>query len=361
MKKVNKFVVLGLISAGLTGCASDGYLAKQFGYTSDKYIPIDKADKYFAQQKIKASKVEYNVEKIPVSRSAVITSYGLSQNPEIKKAYENYVSGGQETVVRSDGFITYPFDTYSRPILECSIGRVCAIQLEAGEKITTKGVLAGDTVRWKVSIQKTGDGADESQMVSIKPIVPDNRDPNVKKSLEIKKFSTNLMITTNKRVYNIGLLAQPKGAISTVMNFYYPLETAKDVNKQIEQLAAQNKTVAATPASLATDVNFNDINTNYSIDLDTKSSFFSSKKATNPSWMPLQVFDDGHKTFIKLPKNADQFQLPAVWVVRDDNKEELSNNATYQSPYYVVDGVYKKVLLFTGFDNKKVQVTITRD
>ncbi|MBK2341728.1 TrbG/VirB9 family P-type conjugative transfer protein [Francisella philomiragia] len=358
LSKLNKYVVLGLVAVGLSSCAGvKRDIGNFFGYSDENYIPKDQADEYFKKnylaKGVKVPKVEYEIEKIPVSRSAVMTSFGFSQNPEIKKAYENYVSGGAETVVRSEGFVTYPYDPYQRPILECSLGRVCAVQLETGEKITPNGLIAGDTVRWDVAIQTTGAGDKESQVVSVQPRFIDSRDPKEMKQMvsQLKPFSTNLRISTNKRIYNIGLLGQPKGSISTVMNFYYPFETAQATNSQIAQLYRQHEdSVQAQNITFATDVKFDQINTKYSI-----------SEKDNPAWKPTQVFDDGHKTFIKLPENADTFQLPAVWVVRDNNKEELSSNASYKKPYYVLDGVYKKIIMFTGTDNNRTQVTITRD
>jgi len=362
--KLRNIALLSLVAASLTGCAGvKSDVGNFFGYSDENYISKGNADSYFRKHYAKSTTtvptIEYAVEKIPVSRNAVMTSFGFSKNPEVKEAYEQYITGGQNFVVKSDGFITYPYDQYSRPILECSLGRVCSIQLESGEQMTSSPSL-GDSSRWAMDVMTTGTGDVASQIITIKPILTEKAMKRGQEQGKLNKFSTNIMITTTKRVYNIGLLAVPDGAKSTTMNFYYPFETSEMINSKVEAIkhsngVGTNYSSGGKNDGIPTDVDFNSINPEaYKIKV-------TGKKA--PKWTPTVVFDDGHKTFIKLPANTDQYQLPAVWIQRDTGDKELSSNDTFQKPYFILDGVYKKVFLFSGadVDGNKQEVVIKKD
>ncbi|MBK2270172.1 TrbG/VirB9 family P-type conjugative transfer protein [Francisella philomiragia] len=339
-KNIKKIVLISFIGATLGSCTSvKNEVGGWMGFNTENYLPQDQRDEYFKKhylsKGVKVPKVEYELEKIPVSRSGVLTSYGFSDKPEVEKAYEEYVNGGKNTVVRGEGFITYPYDPYSKPTLECSFNRVCAIQLQEGEQLTSAPVL-GDSERWVMDVMTTGDGDKSSQLVTLKPIVT--------QQAKSTNFSTNLMMTTTKRVYNIKLVADGMAGKSNTMNFYYPFDTAKMINAKVEQAKiAVNKPYMASD-NLATNVDFNTINPEkYEIKAPEKNP---------PEWTPLVVFDDGHKTFIKLPSNTDSYQLPAVWVERSDGSKQLSSNDTFQKPYFIIDGVYKKIFLFSGADKQ---------
>ena len=82
----------------------------------------------------------------------------MSQSADIVKAYNNYMQGDEDTIVSSDGYTTYPYDPYSRPIFKCSVGRVCIINLHAGEQIIGLPFL-GDSLHWNVNVGSTGSGS----------------------------------------------------------------------------------------------------------------------------------------------------------------------------------------------------------
>jgi type IV secretion system protein TrbG len=83
------------------------------------------------------------------------------------------------------GVITVPFGT-AAPELECETLRVCAIELEPGERVIK--TFLGDGERWKVEVELSQEGG-------IKPLV-------VVKPTECG-IETNLIVTTDRRIYDI--------------------------------------------------------------------------------------------------------------------------------------------------------------
>jgi P-type conjugative transfer protein TrbG len=334
-KKLFKVGLGFLMIATLSGCASMNQ-DKKVNYDPSKYIPVDQVADYVKHQKIKKEAIELELDKITPSRHAVLTSYGFSQNPKLLEAYQNYTAGKEDVAIKSKGYITYPYDAYSHPLIACAPLRVCSIQLEKGEQINN--VSLGDTKRWKVTKVLVGKNKNHgSWIIEFKPaVITDN-------------ISTDLVIATDKRVYQLGLVSK-RNADTHMVNFYYPEETLNKINADAVQryMSAKSTQSISGAVDQGTVVNTMDINTNYTFTGDT------------PAWKPVQVYDDGNKTFIKMPKLADRMTLPIIWVLTPNgHKEPL--NARYSHPYYILDGLYQKVFLISGVNKHKVEVTINNN
>src|SRR5206468_8232718 len=92
-----------------------------------------------------------------------------------------------------DGFINaiqvWPYADGALYQLYASPGRVTDIALQEGEELIS--VSAGDTVRWIVGDTTSSSGASQRVHVLVKPIR--------------SKLKTNLVITTNRRIYLLEL------------------------------------------------------------------------------------------------------------------------------------------------------------
>ena len=107
------------------------------------------------------------------------------------------------------GIYRFPYGTSTPPTLTCSPDKVCELVLQPNEQVFDK--VAGDTVRWIIATGVAG-GKGEIPTIFFKPIDVGNiLDP----------ISTNLIITTNLRTYNVILLAV-REATRTQYGFYYP-------------------------------------------------------------------------------------------------------------------------------------------
>lgn len=257
-------------------------------------------------------------------------SYGIGNDPAIVKAYERYQKTGVMSTVKGDGWVTYPYSSESKPIIACSVYHFCIVQLESGEKLNSYGL--GDTDNWQTNAFITGQGATESISIQMKPARND--------------LSTDLTISTNKRTYLIGLVAKPEAA-TTVLRFYYPMETMLTTINAINNQQTSNSSTSVidtTPMTSGTQIDINHMNFNYRI------------KGDNTPWRPLRVFDDGNKTYIEMPAIAAKFTLPVLYLARDRQMQLV--NYRYEQPYFIVDGLFSRAWLVSGkgHDQERVEI-----
>ena len=80
-----------------------------------------------------------------------------------------------------------------------------------------------------------------------------------------------------------------------------------------------------------------------------------------PPWVPIQVFDDGTRTYIRYAEDLSYTRSPAVFGVHSDHSPAIVEFTTYTAPQgsvtYIVNGLYPQLVL-RGTDN--MEVTITR-
>jgi len=161
-----------------------------------------------------------------------------------------------------DGSVVFVFGQ-SQPSVVCAPLSLCEIQLQPGE--TVKDVFVGDTVRWKVEPATSGTGGNQRISVIVKP-----NDPNL---------STNMVITTSRRVYHIALKSSLRNYMARV-SFAYPDDTA-NLNDANNRLVLGSGAVDGSGGVYPEKLNFA-----YRVSGD------------NPSWKPIRVYNDGTKTYI---------------------------------------------------------------
>ncbi|MBB5547421.1 hypothetical protein A8H39_00910 [Paraburkholderia fungorum] len=188
-----------------------------------------------------------------------------------------------------------PFDdrivtfTYSAdavfPLLTQS-GESTHIQLEPGEGVTEKPTL-GDTIQWRISGGPTN--------LYVKPVR--------------SGISTTLTLVTNKRTYEFYLVASaPGGKFYQQVSFNYP-EEVREVQLQAKQ---QAESFIAEKHRLDSQV--------LTPALDPTSYHYGYKIGGDAPFRPIDVFDDGTKTFFRLPGVQD---IPAVFIPDDHKRLEL--------------------------------------
>ena len=128
----------------------------------------------------------------------------------------NYKDGlavtGKAPVVRKPGFVVFPYGE-RQPILYCKPLRICDIELEAGEGVLN--IALGDSERWIASKMESGPEDGRRAHVVVKPTEFD--------------LSTNLVITTDRRVYHLGLIStlEEDASYFRSVRFYYPQDTVQ--------------------------------------------------------------------------------------------------------------------------------------
>jgi type IV secretion system protein VirB9 len=207
-----------------------------------------------------------------------------------------------------------------------AVGQVTDIALQEGETLSDTGaVAAGDTVRWMIGEAASGTGASRRTHILVKPT-----DPNIR---------TNLVINTDKRTYHVELRSTPATYMASV-GWSYPQDELIAVKARIDAAAA----VASTQVQAGID--------------PAKLDFAYRLSGANPPWKPVQVFDDGAKTYILFPDTIAQSELPPLFLIGEKNKAELVNYRV-ASRYMVVDRLFQVAELRLG-TKKRAIVRIER-
>ena len=246
-------------------------------------------------------------------------SFNYDGNPALKKAYQQYLKSGKAPNIVTDGFEQFAYGTGSQPVIAASPLELTVISLEPGEAITN--VSSGDPLRWSYSMAYSGQTKMRQAHVMLKP-----SEVNI---------STDLVITTDKRLYTLKLVSSEGGKYVRDVRFWYPAEMQdywNNYNSQEVQKITKDDKVVESP-----DININTLNFGYKI-LHTGWS--------TPSWQPTRVFDDGAHTYIQFPDTISSRDMPALFIV-NGKSEELVNYRS-KPPYFVVDKIFQKAVLLSG-------------
>jgi type IV secretion system protein TrbG len=205
--------------------------------------------------------------------------------------------------------------------LYASPGRVTDIALQPGEELTT--VSAGDTVRWIVGDTTSGSADAQRVHILVKPVRAN--------------LKTNLVVTTNRRLYLLELTATPETWMASV-SWDYPQDRLTALKSEAKH--------AESAAPVAQGIALERLSFRYEITGDA------------PAWRPVRAFDDGERVYIQFPAGIAQGELPPVFVVGVTGDAELVNYR-YRPPYYIVDRLFGAAELHLGGEHAQV-VRISR-
>jgi type IV secretion system protein VirB9 len=145
---------------------------------------------------------------------------------------------------------------------------------------------------------------------------------------------TNLVINTYRRTYHVELRSTPTTYMASV-GWSYPQDELIAVRARIEAATAVANTLVQTgidPARL---------------------DFAYRLTGANPPWKPVQVFDDGAKTYLLFPQTIAQSELPPLFLIGEKNKAELVNYRV-SGRYMVVDRLFSIAELRLGTKKQKI-------
>ena len=250
------------------------------------------------------------------------------------------------TTPRSASFINgdqvYAFEPNRLYRIDASPRFLTVIALRPGEKLISKA--AGDTVRWVIGeTAGGGNGAGLTQtLVMIKPLQGGLR--------------TNIVLTTDQRVYLIDALSHADPVYTSMVSWQYPADEMREL--QLTRAVAQVQTLARQANVVDSGLNLSRLNFNYDIRPGGGSVF---RSAMAPRWEPVRVFDDGSKTYIQFPANLDSSDAPPLFLVGPQNTAELVNYR-FVGGYYVVDRLFSVAELRLGEKPQTiVRITATGD
>jgi type IV secretion system protein VirB9 len=233
-----------------------------------------------------------------------------------------------EPTYGEDGKVLYRFGA-GQPVLVCAPLRVCDLELQPGEKVNGTAHL-GDSVRWLVTPVTSGEGPLSTIHLLIKPV-------------EVG-LTTNLVVPTTRRVYNIRLESQKYNYIARMAFSYPDDEAAAWASMRADQAARAAPVVAEMPPLSVENVYFG----------------YKLKGDTDQVWSPMRVFDDGAKTYIQMPKEVENREQPALILIGEDGKDQLVNYRVNKG-YYIVDRLFDKAALILGVGWNQSKVIILRE
>ena len=200
-----------------------------------------------------------------------------------------------------------------------SVDHVTDIALKKGEVLTTPPT-SGDTVRWNLSIMKSGISPEEQIHLIIKPL-----DDNIE---------TNLIIATDQSIYHINLKSGDFHMPSVAWN--YPIDATKLIDESIKKEKVQEFII-------------NPENLRFSYEIEDK----------DYAWKPIRIFDDGKKTFIQMPQSYKTSEAPVLFLLEEDSTPLLVNYRI-KGDLYIVDRLFERAELRVG-ENKSISISLGKN
>jgi type IV secretion system protein VirB9 len=223
----------------------------------------------------------------------------------------------------NDGRVIFTYGA-GMPVVVCAPLRICVVELEQGEHMLSAPNI-GDSVRWDVSLETSGSGGQDTELLILKP-----RDTGL---------DTSLFIPTDRRSYYIHLVSK-SGAYTPMVAFDYPEDDRAKIEKNILREQQQRQT-EVSPITAPVEALF------YDYEIKGKSPF-----------RPVRVIDDGAKTYIEMSPESAHRDLPTL-VIEGPGGNELVNYRVKDN-YYIVDRLFDKAALLLGAGKHTEKVEIIR-
>ena len=279
-------------------------------------------------------------------RGTVVVRGGETPNP-IVNAVEEYRRTGEARTIQQSAYVAYPYG-HSQPTLTCAPLRACVIELEPGEAVL--GLVSGDTERWIIGQTLAGPGG-ATPLVVVKPTDHD--------------LTTNLLVTTDRRIYELTLDAppaprrgrrgsssrsseeNPQGLYTRRIRFYYPDDMIRTFEAQVvaERAAAEAEEHAeANRIVMGPDFRLENLNFNYDWQGSDRFPF-----------EPEQVFDDGAHTYVKVPASAANEAAPVLFLVQGGERVLVNyavREASEGALFFITDRVIGQGILVLGQHRK---------
>lgn len=201
------------------------------------------------------------------------------------------------------------FEVWTTPL------RVTTLTLGLGEEVVA--LAAGDTVRWQIGETSSGEGEDARRHVLIKPFE--------------RGLATNLVLTTNRRVYLIVLKSGPEASFNAAVAW-----------RPEPALPAPPPPAPPPPAPLMLETRFEIL-----------------PQGARPAWTPAAVMSDGARTYIAFPRALAASEAPILTLTRADGTRALANYRQ-RGALFIVDGVVEVAELRLGASRRAQVVRIAR-
>jgi len=247
----------------------------------------------------------------PTGRAAIARANQAARAPSRADGFV----GGVQIFAWSPGRV---FEIWAAPL------RVTTLTLGEGEVLVSKA--AGDTVRWQIGEVASGTGAALRTHVLLKPLEPG--------------LETNLVLTTNRRVYLLDLKSGAADAFNAAVAWdeVGPTESGAEPEADVDEPKGPDPLV--TPQG--------PLDARYRIE----------PRGRRARWTPSSVFNDGTRTFIAFDADLQVDEAPVLFVLTPDGEAQLVNYRQ-QGGLFVVDRLFDHAELRLG-DRRPQVVRIHR-
>lgn len=212
----------------------------------------------------------------------------------------------------------YPWSEGALYQVYAAPGQITDIALEAGESLARVGpIAAGDTARWILGDTESGSGTTRRTHVLVKP--------------SRAGIATNLVITTDRRIYLIELHSGEKPYMPSVA-WAYP------------QPPASNRRVAPAIGLLPG---------------PAARHYRYRLKGDTPPWRPVSVYDDGRRVYVEFPRGIVQGEMPPLFVIGPDGEPQIVNTRIDRH-VLIVDRLFGAAELRLGGADRQQSVRIVR-
>jgi type IV secretion system protein TrbG len=269
------------------------------------------------------------------------------------------VAAGREPSVLEHGDVVLAPYGHQVPVVRCAPLRVCLIELEEGELVLN--TVTGDAARWILDRAVAGPRAATTVIVA-KPTACN--------------LTTNLVITTDRRIYQITLDARPCRSeegenphepFTRLLRFYYPDELVRtwaSAEEARRAAAAAEARVAAAEARAVTPLGARGQEGREAVDagLPLAALHFNYRwtRSGKYPWAPAAVFDDRVHTYIRLPGSGVGQEAPVLFLI-DRHGATALLNYTIRGQYYVTDRVFERAALVLGSGKDQRRLEIIRE
>jgi P-type conjugative transfer protein TrbG len=286
---------------------------------------------------------------VPAATAAAVQTAAAAAGPpvgeiaaEVEREARAVAAGKEPAALEHGDFVQVPFG-HQVPVVRCAPLRICLIELEEGELVLN--TVTGDAVRWILDRAVAGPRAATTVIVA-KPTACN--------------LTTNLVITTNRRIYQITLDARPCKSeegenphepFTRLLRFYYPDELVRSWASAAEarRAAAAAEERALTPLAGGAGVPLASLHFNY-----------RWTRTGKYPWAPAAVFDDQVHTYIRLPGSGLGQEAPVLFLIDRRGATALLNYAI-RGQYYVTDRVFERAALVIGSGKDQQRLEITRE
>lgn len=221
------------------------------------------------------------------------------------------------------GVTIVPFGT-AAPDLECETLRVCAVELETGERVVK--TYLGDAERWKVDVQLSQEGG-------VKPLV-------VLKPTECG-IETNLIVSTDRRIYDVLVRSRSCGSPGEGLKLG-PRRLRFEYGGFSQAWNDKGQPGGSTASPEA--VKPQNLNFRY--------SWTGGRRAPRPKL----VYDDGQRIYVRMEKVPEK--APAVFRRGTEGLELVPFRL--EGSVYVIEAMPEEFVLVGGPHEKRDRMIIRR-